>query len=227
MFSVSLSWKHLGLLLFLLGFPVATVANDNDAQAYSQTGQDLTPDEFYQRLVTGDYDVIVDVRRRADEWDTLGHVSNATLVESLASYTSDNTTLGKPSDLEGCEFCDIIIYCRSGRRAAVAITILRQAGFQGRLWNGLGVNQWTEAGYDLVFTDSVVPPCTTDSAVSDACENKHLTNTSGTGGCEGLQGNIQDRCVNSIPPAPSSLASSRNAGLWFLLPVGGFLLGNM
>lgn len=139
---------------------------------------ELSPQSFYARLVSGDYDVVVDVRRRLDEWN-VGHIAGATLVESLASYTQDNSSAiatGSPTDLAGCEYCDIIVYCRSGNRAGQAITLLRQHGFKGRLWNGMGVLQWQEAGYELVnTTESVVPLCTVNDTVSDECYDKFLS----------------------------------------------------
>ena len=150
------------------------VLSSTRVQGATSNGGQLTSDEFYQRVVAGDYDVIVDVRRRDNEWN-LGHITGATLVESLASYTpNSDTSLGSPSDLAGCEYCNIIVYCRSGVRAAAAIEILRTEGFQGKLWNGLGVSQWVDAGYDLVTTESVVPPCTVNRTVSDACYDKHM-----------------------------------------------------
>ena len=43
----------------------------------------------------------------------------------------------------------------------MALDNLIAAGFNGTLYNGKGTSQWTSAGYPLVTTDSVVPPCTT------------------------------------------------------------------
>lgn len=137
-------------------------------------GSKLSPDVFHQRVVSGDYDVIVDVRRREDEFN-LGHVPGATLVESLASFVAGSTSTGRPSDLAGCEYCDIIVYCRSGARASVAIGILRENGFKGRLWNGQGTMQWENAGYDLVTTDSFTPPCTVNQTASEECYSKFIS----------------------------------------------------
>ena len=147
----------------------------------ANTVQTLQPDEFRERILVGDFDAIVDVRRRSDEWD-LGHIPQATLVENLALFSSENsnTNGGTPSDLAGCEYCDIIVYCRSGSRAGQAITILRENGFKGRLYNALGVSQWTgdPYNYELVKTDSVVPPCTVNQTVSDQCYNEWVARNS-------------------------------------------------
>ena len=139
----------------------------------------LTSDELYQKLNDGEFHALVDVRTR-EEWE-LGHIEGAYFVESLALYTgssnssmlmtdnNNNTTLGRPADLEGCEYCDLAIYCRSGARAETAIQILQDHGFQGTLYNGLGVNDWIDAGYSLVNESSIHPPCTFSPNASDEC----------------------------------------------------------
>jgi rhodanese-related sulfurtransferase len=151
-------------LLFCL-LPTAVVQAQSDV---------LTPTEFKERVDTGNYDVIVDVRRKADEFD-LGHIPGATLVESLNAFGQAGQ-VGTPSDLAGCEFCEIIVYCRSGARAREAITLLRANNFQGRLWSGQGTLQWEGP---LVTTPSVVAPCTVNQTVSDECYNEFLSYTDG------------------------------------------------
>jgi len=122
----------------------------------------LQPDVFYTMLQEGAFRAVIDVRTRA-EWDT-GHIENATLVDSLQlANTTDEIT--STADLQGCEDCPIVVYCRSGSRAGAALTKLMAAGFHGPLYNGLGVKQWTEAGYPLVKDDhnaiypSAIPVC--------------------------------------------------------------------
>ena len=77
------------------------------------------------------FDVIVDVRTQSEY--TTGHINGSTLVESLASF---NTTdqISTPQALHGCDYCDIVVYCRSGSRAATAIQHLIDAGYQGQLY---------------------------------------------------------------------------------------------
>ena len=112
----------------------------------------LTPEEFYVGIQNGTFNVVVDVRT-VEEWDA-GHIENATFVENLASS-------GTPDLILGCKQCTMVIYCRVGNRAGNAIIRLREEfGFEGKLYNGLGVNQWTDEGYPLVTEqDSVNPPC--------------------------------------------------------------------
>jgi len=116
----------------------------------------LTSNEFRDGLVSGRFDVIVDVRT-VEEWDT-GHIDGATLLPQLDKYgTVDEVST--PVDLTGCEEgCAIVVYCDFGDRAQTAATILAGAGYQTPIYNGLGVTQWTDAGYPLVTTAAVTPP---------------------------------------------------------------------
>mmetsp|Transcript_5770 Transcript_5770/g.8391 ORF Transcript_5770/g.8391 Transcript_5770/m.8391 type:complete len:192 (+) Transcript_5770:103-678(+) len=99
------------------------------------------------------FDAILDVRTQ-NEWDS-GHIPTATFVENLGSL------LDIPQELEGCQgVCyTIVVYCASGFRANGAIDLLRGKGFQGTIYNGLGTNDWTQAGYELVTTPSVEGVC--------------------------------------------------------------------
>jgi hypothetical protein len=54
----------------------------------------------------------------------------------------------------------------------MAIQVLLENGFVGRIYNGQGVSQWLTAGYDLVnVSTSVEFPCLTDDEVAKECEN--------------------------------------------------------
>ena len=119
----------------------------------------ITPEDVFDGWFTSkSYNVLVDVRTK-EEWDE-GHIEGATFVENLASTGSPHPAL------TGCEDCSMIIYCRSGNRAGVAIDKLIAAGFSGKLVNGLGVSQYTEAGFTLVNTaESAVPNCKTNSGI--------------------------------------------------------------
>lgn len=99
--------------------------------------------------VTSLFRVLVDVRTQ-DEWD-MGHLPNATFIESL--HVNGNTSL-----LAGCEECNIAVYCHSGRRAMNAAEVLDGAGFK-HVYNVLGVEQWMEAGVELVNTPDRKPGC--------------------------------------------------------------------
>lgn len=142
-----ITFRHL-LLAALIMTSATTTINGEVIQ--------LTSEEFYNMKEAGDFAAVVDVRRQ-DEWD-LGHIANATFMNSLQN-AGDADEIAKIVDLAGCENCPIAVYCRSGARAGEALEKLESAGFQGQLYNGLGVNQWEEAGYELVTGPSVDPDC--------------------------------------------------------------------
>ena len=108
--------------------------------------EDVT--ESHQMWQDGYFVFVLDVR--SDEEYEGGHIEGAYLQVDMA------TTAAIPDWMRGCEDCAIAVYCRSGRRAQIAAEHLEAAGFT-RLYNILGVNQWTEAGFPLV-TGPYVPP---------------------------------------------------------------------
>lgn len=131
----------------------------------------LSPQAFFEGIQQGRFDAIVDVRS-LEEWNE-GHIAGATLVESLASPVVASPRLDA---LVGCEYCSLALYCRTGARAAQAIRVLRDAGFQGRLHNAMGVSSWVEAGYPLTTeAPSIVPPCHSLLNVSESCHAHWLT----------------------------------------------------
>ena len=102
----------------------------------------------HKMWLDGYFVFVLDVR--SDEEYEGGHIEGAYLQVDMA------TTAAIPDWARGCEDCAIAVYCRSGSRAQVAAGHLEAAGFT-RLYNILGVNQWTEAGFPLV-TGPYVPP---------------------------------------------------------------------
>jgi len=124
----------------------------------------LTADILYEGVIEGLYDAIIDVRTQ-DEWDEVGHIPNATHIENIQSMSMPPF----PDLLDGgCNSGKkiIVIYCRSGARASVAIQNLLDNGYEATLYNGQGINQWQEAGFDLIFTESQEPMCYSDSSVT-------------------------------------------------------------
>ena len=110
----------------------------------------LEPANFQQLAAGGFFRAVVDVRRM-DEW-TLGHLENATLMESL--QVTQNI-----SKLADCErSCPIALYCRTGRRSKLAAQVLEANGFVA-VYDILGVSQLTAAGVALVHSPSMDPSC--------------------------------------------------------------------
>jgi phage shock protein E len=153
--TISLSTLLLYLIL-LFGFHVHNACSAIES---------LTSQEFYN--LKDSVDAVIDVRSQS-EWDS-GHIEGAMLMEALSSYGEEEYQVTTPMDLAGCEYCDIIAYCRSGTRAEAALTILQNSGFKGRLYNGQGVSDWTDANYALVNTPSIAAPCSYNGTVSHQC----------------------------------------------------------
>ena len=78
---------------------------------------------------------LLDVRRR-DEWNA-GHAAQARLFP-LASLKS-----GRLPEID--KTARLFVYCSSGRRAAIAVKILRNAGFRD-VTNIGGLDDWRRAG---------------------------------------------------------------------------------
>merc|ERR1712071_724586 len=105
----------------------------------------------YEGIKDKKFVAVLDVRK-SDDWN-VGHIANATFIENLGSD-------GSAKNLVGCEECSIAVYCYSGVLAKLAIDRLREEfNFKGNLYNGMGVEQWTEAGYELVKTASDEASC--------------------------------------------------------------------
>jgi len=153
---------------------VALVQNDGLAAAAADGVTQLNATTFYQMLYDTEtkwFDAVIDVRGQ-DEWDQ-GHIPNATLVESLASQGTDNEVT-TTADVAGCEYCNLVVYCRSGARASQALNHLLAAGFKGNLYNGLGVSQWKAEGYPLVNSASK-DSCSPDIEDKCECDECYLT----------------------------------------------------
>jgi phage shock protein E len=81
---------------------------------------DISQRELMQRLDINDVPLIIDVRK-PDEF-TSGHVPGARNIPH-----SDMVT--RLDELRGHEHEEVVVYCESGRRAAIAQKILEQSGF--------------------------------------------------------------------------------------------------
>jgi rhodanese-related sulfurtransferase len=155
-------------------FPYDVVELNN-----SQELKDLLDYKYFLNGGLASADAFIDVRS-ADEYNS-GHIENSTLMENLNEFIfgmeMTSSSNAKPADIIGCQFCTIVVVCRSGSRARSAIDILRRSGFKGQLINGLGVSQWTEAGYPLVTTPSPeLPSCAPEgSRDGEVCQERWVS----------------------------------------------------
>lgn len=103
---------------------------------------DVTPEEVYTRLVQGDTLLLLDVREAAEYFN--GHIAEPNgylpLTPALMPWNSDvleNEYSRLPTDK------DIIVYCQSGGRSALASAFLETNGFS-RIFNMTGgFSSWT------------------------------------------------------------------------------------
>ena len=92
---------------------------------------DISQDDFIARQKAGDSMVILDVRTKAEF--AQGHIKGAVNIShnELASHLKDI-----PKDK------DLIIYCRSGKRAAVAANMLSKNGYEQLFHLDGDMNAW-------------------------------------------------------------------------------------
>lgn len=98
----------------------------------------IAPDALAERLASGDAPVVLDVRSQG-EYDA-GHIPGALWIphDQVASRLSE-----LPDDKD----TEIVVHCQSGKRAAVAEEVLREAGYT-RVRDLEGHwKQWKEGGY--------------------------------------------------------------------------------
>jgi rhodanese-related sulfurtransferase len=181
-----------------------TITNNNNNTNNNNTTNVLQPNQLWEGIQIGKFNIFVDVRT-VKEWES-GHLENATLAENLAqdgvelpfeligcSYNNNNNNNNK--NIDTCHPPpNIVVYCRSGSRAEQAILRLEQEfGFDStRLYNGLGVSQWTDAGYPLVTSslESTDPQCnrtTTEGMTMQSQQRSTLGGLNCTTCCVDLQ----------------------------------------
>lgn len=98
----------------------------------------VNPQHIQEQLASGEI-VLLDVREKS-EWDE-GHIAGAKHLP--LGELSEETTKDLPKD------GPLGVYCRSGGRAGVAETLLRNIGFE-KVLNIGGITEWQESGGELV-----------------------------------------------------------------------------
>jgi rhodanese-related sulfurtransferase len=100
----------------------------------------IEPSELAARIRSGTAPLIVDVRT-ADEF-AAAHIPGAIHIS--------HTELGeRVSELDAYKNKEIVVYCRSGRRAELAEAVLLNAGFMGVRDLEGHMLQWEENGYPV------------------------------------------------------------------------------
>jgi len=99
----------------------AAAATATTAAAAAGTYKTLTPEEAYARMTSGDKNVVIVDVRRADEYETK-HIKGAILVPNEEIGTTQPKLL---PDLNA----ELLVYCRTGIRAADASAKLAAMGY--------------------------------------------------------------------------------------------------
>lgn len=122
-----------GMLVIASGMLAIATACSGTASTPEISGEDLA-----QRIAAGDAPLLLDVR--TPEEFAEGHIPQALNIpyDALAGRIGE---LG----IEDRER-EIVVYCRSGRRAAEAEETLRRAGYQGVRHLEGDMTAWREAG---------------------------------------------------------------------------------
>jgi rhodanese-related sulfurtransferase len=108
------------------------------AQAAAAAVRPVTPDALLARQAAKDKDLVVLDVRTPEEY-AAGHVPGAINVP----HDQVEARLGELRKFQGQ---DVVVYCKSGRRAGMALSVLEKAGFQ-RLGHLEGdMNAWSAAG---------------------------------------------------------------------------------
>ena len=117
----------LGLSLFLVTWSVIGVAQTND----------ISQDELMRRINANQAGLILDVRTPEEYAE--GHVPGARNIphDQLGS---------RLAELDAYKDKDIVLYCKSGRRAGIAANTLRAAGFSKLLHLDGDMNAWAGNG---------------------------------------------------------------------------------
>ncbi len=109
----------------------------------------VSVDEAREMLETDDF-FLLDVRTPAEFNES--HIEGAVLIPLENGYGSylgpDRLLEARINEVPGGE--KILVYCRTGRRSAVASQMLVDAGYTDVYNMGGGISEWIEAGYPVV-----------------------------------------------------------------------------
>lgn len=128
-----------GMLAYNLYSPNVCFGSGCEAVSNTEESVTLSNPKNIQEQLSADKIILIDVRE-GEEW-SIGHIFGAKHIP-LGSLNLD-TTNSLPKDKP------IYIYCRSGRRAVSAETIMKKLGFEKAKGIG-GIIEWQENGGILV-----------------------------------------------------------------------------
>jgi rhodanese-related sulfurtransferase len=107
----------------------------------------ITPDILHERLAQGDTMIfLLDVRTSEEYQSATGHLTEALLIP--VQELEDRI-----KELEPYRTKTIVVYCRTGKRSARAVSILRREGFSALNMAG-GKTSWNDRKYPVTRKDA-------------------------------------------------------------------------
>lgn len=123
---------------------MAMTAADLVAEAKARIEQ-ISPQAAFDEAASGEV-VLLDIREPV-EWEQ--HISGAVQVpRGLLEWAADPTSTRHVAELDPSS--RVIVYCRSGTRAALAVRMLVQLGYAQVANLEGGITAWKEAGLSVV-----------------------------------------------------------------------------
>lgn len=131
------------LFLFLLVFLLSGCTSDNDSSGSSSSYKKITAEEAKTMIDQDNSVTILDVRT-AEEYNE-GHIENAILIPDTSIIDTAESILTDKS-------ATILVYCRSGRRSALAAANLVDLGYTN-IYDFGGIIDWE---YDIVIDETTL-----------------------------------------------------------------------
>ena len=113
-------------------------AADLIAEAKARIAE-VTPDEVQARRARGDAFLLLDVRE-PNEW-AMGHIPGATHIPRGVMESAIEQRVPRSDE--------VVIYCASGNRSALAADVLQQMGYEKVSSMRGGIRGWSDAGGDV------------------------------------------------------------------------------
>lgn len=131
------------LFLFLLVFLLSGCTADNESSGPSSSYKKITAEEAKTMIDQDNSVTILDVR--TEEEYNAGHIENAILIPDTSIIDTAESILTDKS-------ATILIYCRSGRRSALAAANLVDLGYTN-IYDFGGIIDWE---YDIVIDETTL-----------------------------------------------------------------------
>jgi len=131
------------LFLFLLVFLLSGCTSDNESSSPSSSYKKITAEEAKTMIDQDNSVTILDVR--TEEEYNAGHIENAILIPDTSIIDTAESILTDKS-------ATILVYCRSGRRSALAAANLVELGYTN-IYDFGGIIDWE---YDIVIDETTL-----------------------------------------------------------------------